>query len=120
MDDIRDINDVEDLIMVNQMRGRRARPDFLVDVTDLDFKRNFQFSKDGAVRLVELLGDHLTHEDNRGRPLTPVQQVRNSASKHMCPTAANTDKSFTHLLPPSLRQVIAIFCFILKTTLLSN
>ena len=42
MDDIRDINHVEDLIMVNQMRGRRARPDFLVDVTDLDFKRNFR------------------------------------------------------------------------------
>ena len=35
MDDICDINDVEDLIMVNQMRRRRARPDFLVDITDL-------------------------------------------------------------------------------------
>ena len=91
MDDIRDINDVEDLIMVNQMRGRRARPDFLVDVTDLDFKRNSLISKDGAVHLVGLLGGHLTHEDNRGRPLTPVQQVRNSANKHMCSTAANTD-----------------------------
>ena len=102
MDDIRDLDDVEDLIMVNQMRRRRARPDFLVDVSDWDFKKNFRFSKDGAVRLVELLGGHLTHEDNRGRPLTPVQQVRNSASKHMCPTAANTDKSFIHLLPPSL------------------
>ena len=88
--------------MVKQMRRRQARPDFLVDVTDLDFKRNFRFSKDGAVRLVELLGGHLTHVDNQGMPLTPVQQVRNSASKHMCPTAANTDKSFTHLLPPSL------------------
>ena len=72
MDDLHDINDVEDLIMVNQMRRRWARPDFLVDVTDCDFIRNFRFSKDGAVRLVELLGGHLTHVDNRGRPLTPV------------------------------------------------
>ena len=71
MDDIRDINDVEDLIMVNQMRGRRARPDFLVDVTDLDFKRNFRFSKDGAVCLVELLGGLLTHEDNQWQAPDP-------------------------------------------------
>ena len=62
MDDICDINDIEDLIMVNQTRRRRAKPYFLVDFTYLDFKRNFRFSKDGAVCLVELLGGLLIHE----------------------------------------------------------
>ena len=53
-----------------------VRHEFLAEIpSDLEFTRNFRFSKNGVNQIVDLLGAHLCHHDNRGDPLTPQQQV---------------------------------------------
>ena len=45
------------------------------EMTDFEFKRTFRFTKDGVESLVGLLAPYIGYVDNRGRPLTPLQQV---------------------------------------------
>jgi len=42
-------------------------------LTDFEFKRHFRFDKHNVERLARMLD--LSHRDNRGSPLTPVQTV---------------------------------------------
>jgi hypothetical protein len=51
--------------------NRRLDP--MTALSDAEFKSHFRFNKDSVLRLVEIL--NLGRMNNRGRPLTPVQQV---------------------------------------------
>ena len=77
MDDMGDMEDVHDLLNMNRERRRRRviRPDFANSMSDIQFHRNFRFTKEGVNNLIDRVGHHLQFRDNRGSPLTPMQQV---------------------------------------------
>jgi len=51
------------------------RADHVFEMPDAEFKRTFRFDKASVAFIVDLLRDQLHHVNNRGRPLTPEQQV---------------------------------------------
>ena len=80
IDDLQDIQDFQDMaeVLVGPQRPRREKPDFMEEITDFEFKRTFRFTKDGVESLVGLLAPYIGYVDNRGQPLTPLQQVLSS------------------------------------------
>jgi hypothetical protein len=77
---LNDLDGLDDLPGGDRQRVRGRLPhavnrrlDPLIGLTDAEFKSNFRFDKDSVVRLVDIL--NLERVNNRGRPLTPVQQV---------------------------------------------
>ena len=48
MEDIHDINDFGDVLMLNQRREMRVRGNFVENISDLEFKETFRFTKHGV------------------------------------------------------------------------
>ena len=58
MEDIYDVDDIYDVIDLPPVqRTRRVRANFQEDLSDLEFRQNFRFSKAGVNRLLDRLGD---------------------------------------------------------------
>ena len=56
---------------------------YLMDYdTDQDFARRTRFTKEGVQRLAARLDPYLSHETNRGLPLSVVDQVRGHTWVH--------------------------------------
>ena len=72
---------MEDIGAINNIRiaqVQRQRPDFNQSMTDFEFLRTFRFTKNGVNSITDLLAPHIQN-GNRGRPLTPLQQVKFSS-----------------------------------------
>jgi hypothetical protein len=68
------LRDVEEARVRNPpVYNRRVDPTEVL--SDFEFKRHFRFDKETVRRLAEMLHDDLSKPDNRGRPLTPIQQI---------------------------------------------
>ena len=73
---------MEDIGAINNIRVaqvQRQWPVFHQSMTDFEFLRTFRFTKNGVDFLTDLLAPHIQH-GNRGRPLTPLQQVKFSSN----------------------------------------
>ena len=73
MDDFFGLN-----VLLHQERDVRTikpRLDPRVEMTERMFKKHFRFSKQMVTRIAEMLGPYLTHQNNRGLPLSPVMKV---------------------------------------------
>ena len=58
MEDIYDVDDIYDVLDLPPVqRTRRVRANFQEDLSDLEFRQNFRFSKAGVNRLLDRLGD---------------------------------------------------------------
>jgi hypothetical protein len=75
-------NDREDLLLLFDLPDRRRarapamrlpRLDPTVVLSDMAFKSHYRFDKESVVRLAGLL--NLGRQNDRGRPLSPVQQL---------------------------------------------
>ena len=76
MDAMGDMEYLHDLLYMNrERRRRRVRPDFANSMSEIEFHRNFRFSKEGVDNLLNRVGDHLQFQDNRETPMTPMLQV---------------------------------------------
>ena len=64
-----------DLLMLNNDHRIKSRPHHIIMMTDFEFKRHFRFTKEATLQLTEILTDQLKHDDQRGNPLNPLQQV---------------------------------------------
>jgi len=61
--------------MMEQRSDTRRDPTTSGDLSDADFLRIFRFSKAQVNDLATMLHSDLSHSSDRGRPLSPVQQV---------------------------------------------
>ncbi len=62
-------------VLVREERRLWDRSNPLVEYSEKEFRRNFRLSKRGILRLVDLVEEDLSRQNNRGSPLTPLQQV---------------------------------------------
>jgi hypothetical protein len=65
----------EQQVRPRERKVYKPRTDPRLVMNDGDFKRHFRFSKESATKLTEMLHDDLNYENNRGLPLSPIQQV---------------------------------------------
>ena len=56
-------------------RRGRARRNLFDELTNEEFFSTTRFTKEGARRLTNLLEPHLSSETQRGKPLSPLEQV---------------------------------------------
>ncbi len=54
---------------------QRRMADPILAISDEEFRKNFRYSKEHALRLLHMLHADLSHEDGRGDSLTPLQQL---------------------------------------------
>ncbi len=64
-----------DGLLFREERRLWDRSNPLVEFSDTEFRRNFRLTKRGILHLVDLVEEDLQYPDNRGSPLTPLQQV---------------------------------------------
>jgi hypothetical protein len=73
LEDLHDYNDWAR--RQNNPRVFRQRVDSTEVLSDTEFKRHFRFDKQSVKVIAEMLHEDLAQPNNRGRPLSPLQQV---------------------------------------------
>ncbi len=66
-------NNVRNMEQLRPVKIYKPRVDPRDALRDYEFKQHFRFNKENATRLADML--HLERDNNRGLPLTPIQQV---------------------------------------------
>jgi hypothetical protein len=75
---ILEVDEMEELVEIQFVRQpvvRDRRATLIATVGDVEFKRQFRFTKEAFIVLSEMLGDQLHLPCERGRPLTVHQQL---------------------------------------------
>lgn len=75
VEDVEEVEMEEELVLPRRVRLNRERRDLFNELSEVEFKANFRFTKANTVRLVEMLADQLEHRKPTNLAMSPLEQV---------------------------------------------